>query len=76
MNDPKFIIVHGGAALNAGLITGPFSVIVIKEDDSGRKIVGRCSGIQSAEACDQRAIDYAISYGGAIENPLICEPVP
>ena len=69
----KFSIIHGGASLNAGKITGPFSVLVIKDDGQERKIVAQCSGIQSAEACDQRALDYAMSYGAAIENPLICE---
>lgn len=71
---PSFSVYHGGAAFVNGLIGGPYALHVVKEDSLGnRKVIASCSCIASPEACDERAKEYAVSYGASIENPMLCQ---
>lgn len=42
---------------------GYFGVFAIRESDG--KVVSSCTGIRTASACQQRALDYHFSFGRA-----------
>jgi len=49
--------------LSDDCIAGPFAVYAIRESDN--RVVSACTGIRSAAACEQRALDYHFSFGRA-----------
>ena len=48
------------------LISGPFSVVVVKDDGTQRKIVSTVSGIQDIHAANARALEYQASFGASL----------
>ena len=64
-------VFHG--AVNGDFINGPFGLHVRADNDDWKagKCVATCSNIPTAVLADQRAREYAQSYGATIETPML-----